>query len=42
MKLFKTNNIKTVKDRQEFSFGFQLPSIQLSKRVGLQKFEVKT
>jgi len=31
MKLFKTNNIETVKACQEF-FGFQLLGIQLSKR----------
>jgi len=38
MKLFKTNNIETVKGCQEF-FGFQLPSVQLSKRT--KKFEIQ-
>jgi len=38
MKLFKTNNIETVKACREF-FGFQLPSVQLSKRT--KKFEIQ-
>ena len=38
MKLFKTNNIETVKACQEF-FGFQLPSVQLSRRT--EKFEIQ-
>ena len=38
MKLFKTNNIETVKACQVF-FGFQLPSVQLSKRT--KKFEIQ-
>jgi len=38
MKLFKTNNIETVKACQEF-FGFQLPSVQLSRRT--KKFEIQ-
>jgi len=38
MELFKTNNIETVKACQEF-FGFQLPSVQLSKRT--KKFEIQ-
>jgi len=37
MKLFKTNNIETVKLCQ--GFGVDLPSIQFSKRA--QKFEKK-
>jgi len=36
MKLFNTNNIDTVKACQEF-FSFELPSVQLAKRV--VKFE---
>jgi len=31
MKLFKTNNLQTVRLRQEY-LGIDLPSIQLSKR----------
>jgi len=38
MKLFKTNNIETVKACQEF-FGFQLPSVQIAKRI--TKFEIQ-
>ena len=38
MKLFKTNNIETVKACQEF-FGFQLPRVLLSKRT--KKFEIQ-
>jgi len=38
MNLFKTNNIEIVKACQEF-FGFQLPSVQLSKRT--TKFEIQ-
>ena len=38
MKLFNTNNIDTVKACQEF-FSFELPSVQLAKRVA--KFESK-
>ena len=38
MKLFNTNNIDTVKACQEF-FSFELPSVQLAKRV--VKFESK-
>ena len=38
MKLFDTNNIDTVKACQEF-FSFELPSVQLAKRV--VKFESK-
>jgi len=37
MKLFKTNNIEIVKACQEF-FGFQLPSVQITKRT--TKFEI--
>jgi len=38
MKLFKTNNIEIVKACQEF-FGFQLPSVQIAKRI--TKFEIQ-
>ena len=38
MQLFNTNNIDTVKACQEF-FSFELPSVQLAKRV--VKFECK-
>ena len=38
MKLFNTNNIDTVKACQEF-FSFELPSVELAKRV--VKFESK-
>ena len=38
MKLFNTNNIDTVKACQEF-FSFELPSVELAKRV--VKFECK-
>ena len=38
MKLFKTNNIEIVKVCQEF-FGFQLPSVQIAKRI--TKFEIQ-
>jgi len=38
MKLFKTNNIETVKACQEF-FGFQLNSVQTTKRT--TKFEIQ-
>jgi len=38
MKLFKTNNIETVKASQEF-FGYHLLSVQLSKRT--KKFEIQ-
>ena len=38
VKLFNTNNIDTVKACQEF-FSFELPSVQLAKRV--VKFESK-
>jgi len=38
MKLFNTNNIDTVKACQEF-LSFELPSVQLAKRVA--KFESK-
>ena len=38
MKLFNTNNIDTVKSCQEF-FSFELPSVELAKRV--VKFESK-
>jgi len=38
MKLFKTNNIEIVKACQDF-FGFQLPSVQIAKRI--TKFEIQ-
>ena len=38
MKLFKTNDIEIVKACQEF-FGFQLPSVQIAKRI--TKFEIQ-
>jgi len=39
MKLFNTNNTDTVKACQEFFFSFELPSVELAKRV--VKFESK-
>ena len=41
MKLFNTNNIDTVKACQEF-FSFELPSVQLAKRVVKFESEVNT
>jgi len=38
MKLFKTDNIETVKACKEF-FDFQLPSVQIAKRT--TKFEIQ-
>ena len=41
MKLFNTNNIDTVKACQEF-FSFELPSVELAKRVVKFKSKVNT
>jgi len=41
MKLFNANNIDTVKACQEF-FSFELPSVELAKRVVKFKSKVNT